>query len=604
MPYIPELVDIIVHNTNSTCGNLYIYTGDNYQVIYSSSDSEITLPTSKPGLNIEIDELECRIPIIKDETTLGLFILHGRPGGYEEDIVTPYIDIVYLALREANNCREMFLANMSHEIRTPLNGILGYTQLLSKTETNEIQKKYISSMSQCSFQLLQLINDILDYSKLSSGKVSITTECFRLNELMCSVMDSMGQRIEEKNQKCDFTIDPLIPDLIVADKNKLIQILINLISNANKFTSPGGRIVIKITQTEEDKLYITVSDTGVGIPKGEHLKIFEAFEQVGCNTNGTGLGLAITKKLVKLLGGDIVVSSTLGEGTSFSFHINYTCQTEINEDDIASMSGIGVLVVGIEKEIVNILREWDLNIISCKTTLEAFRQFITPKTHFDFGILDASEYGIELAKQIKNDRPIFPMIGVGNEYITHDFNLTIQRPVSKIQLFNCILHILSKNNIRESYLGRKSPTVDTMVPFTHFNKDMKILIAEDIIYNSNLLVSMLSLIGYNDIEIANNGRQCIDMIINAHTQSKPYEVLLLDIRMPEMNGYEVIDEYNKRGWKLPHVVVVTASTVSNEKERCRAVGVEYFINKPIELQHLKDVMLRVSERLPSLPKSA
>jgi CheY-like chemotaxis protein len=598
MPYIPELVDIIVHNTNSTCGDLYIYTGDNYQSVYSSPNSKIFTPTSKPILNIEIDEKECRIPIIKNKVILGLFILHGRPGGYEEDIVTPYIDIVYLALYEDNKYKEMFLANMSHEIRTPLNGILGYTQLLSKTETSETQKKYISSMFQCSFQLLQLINDILDYSKLSSGKVSITTECFRLTELTCSVMDSMSQRIEEKNQTCDFIIDPLLPELIVADKNKLIQILINLISNANKFTPRGGKIIINITQADIEKLYITVSDTGIGIPKEEYSKIFEAFERVGCNKNGTGLGLAITKKLVTLLGGDIVVNSTLGEGTSFSFHINYTCQTEINEIDIDSMSGICTLVVGVEKDVVNILKEWGLNVISCKTTLEAFKYFLNPKTHLDFGIINTSECGIELTKQIKTDRPAFPILGVGNEYINHDFDLNIQSPVAKIQLFNCILHILSKNNIRESYLGHKSPTVDTMVPFSYFNKDMKILIAEDIIYNSNLLVSMLSLIGYNDVDIANNGKQCIDMIIDTHNKSKPYEVLLLDIRMPEMNGYEVINEYNKRGWKLPHIVVVTASTVSNEKERCRQVGVEYFINKPIDLQHLRDVMLRVSERLP------
>lgn len=270
------------------------------------------------------------IPIISLTTNLGVICIVNRQSDYKEEMInelSPLIAITQLILGKhkliidfeerdkinPSDSKDLFLANMSHEIRTPANGVIGYGQLLMQTDLNPTQKGYLKSQNQCCLQLMQIINDILDFSKLSSGKMGVHTQCFSPREIVEIVHNTMSQRISEKKQTINFTIDKDVPEFIILDKQKLIQILINLVSNAHKFSDISGCIDVDF-YIVKDKLQITVKDNGIGISEQDICRLFSAFEQIKSSLykTGTGLGLAISSKLAGLLGGDISVKSTLG----------------------------------------------------------------------------------------------------------------------------------------------------------------------------------------------------------------------------------------------------------------------------------------------------
>ena len=217
---------------------------------------------------------------------------------------------------KGNLATQFFLSSLSHEIRTPLNGIIGYNQLLMQTKLKPVQKTYLNSMNKCCIQLMGLINDILDYSKLATDKMGIHNECFSIKEVIDAVNTTIGYRLKEKRQRCRYVISKDLPQYVVSDKNKLTQIIINLVSNANKFTGIGGHITIHISPKDENMLEFAIRDTGIGISEENQAKLFDAFYQIGesVTKTGSGLGLAICKKPVALLGGSIHVESLLGEG--------------------------------------------------------------------------------------------------------------------------------------------------------------------------------------------------------------------------------------------------------------------------------------------------
>ena len=549
----------------------------------------------------------------------------NRVGGYYEElandissciallqlIITKHRLIHHYRTSGKTTGKDLFLANVSHEIRTPANGVIGYGQLLMQTDLSVTQRGYIQQQNQCCIQLMQIINDVLDFSKLSCGKMGVNTECFSLHEVIETVQGTLGHRSNEKKQKLIFEIADSVPDFLILDKQKFTQILMNLVGNAHKFTDIGGTIATTFTLLANNFLAITVEDDGIGISEENQCKLFSAFEQISttmCKT-GTGLGLAICQKLSQLLGGDISVSSTVGVGTKFTFTVKFQPYEEYERGmtrDAKLLKDKTVLVVDDNADnrilISETLFEWGMRPITCASALEALRMVLGDRHNFAVGLIDICMPGIsgtELATQIKEERPGFPLIALSSldTYVTTQaFEYRLDKPINRIQLFNAIHRTLAKSHVPSAYLGSDSDGSSTNSPATRYDKGVKILVTEDVLYNRNLLENFLQGLNYTNVSSAENGRVAFEMLEYAHEIGEPFEILLLDLRMPVMDGYQVISAIRAKGWELPAIVVITASVMDEDRNRCKEAGVKYFINKPIELHQFKDVLLTVTGR--------
>jgi two-component system sensor histidine kinase/response regulator len=502
---------------------------------------------------------------------------------------------------ERDTSAELFLSSLSHEIRTPLNGIVGYTQLLLQTKLDSTQKIYLNSMNHCSIQLMSLINDILDLSKLTTGKMPVNNECFNFKEVVDEVNATLGYKINEKRQKISFNTQNNENTLIVADKSKIIQIMINLISNSIKFTDIGGDIIVSVSIVR-DTVMISVKDNGIGIPEKNQEHIFEPFYQApnSLTKNGSGLGLAICKKLVNLLSGEIHFTSTEGIGTTFTFSFKFEkfekfkIQVEQNSKILRNKY---VLVVddNVDNRLITgeMLFEYDMRPVVCSSAREAIRLINNKRYPFSLALLDICMpdiSGVELAKQIKDVSPELPLIALSS--IDDPINMTnfefyIQKPIHKVKLIDIINKVIGRDSVDKCILDTTEITVDSIIPK---EKQFRILIAEDVENNTNILLKMLESMGYRNIDAVINGEEAIIKIEQEFTKGNPYDILLLDLKMPKVDGFGVAEHIKNKGYVKPKIAALTASVLESDKEACKRLGVKYFIIKPINMNHLRLVL--------------
>jgi two-component system sensor histidine kinase/response regulator len=313
-----------------------------------------------------------------------------------------------------------------------------------------------------------------------------------------------------------------------------------------------------------------------------------------------------------MLGGDINVTSKLGNGSTFYF----TCihvEKEQFEKNLSKNSEIlknkYVLVVDDNEDsrilISDMLFEWKMFPIICASSREALKLISADRYDFEIGLIDISMThidGVQLADKIKDVKPLFPLIAlssVSGFVNTSNFEAKLNKPINKLQIFN-IVHKIITNNLKDSaYIGDNYTSTKKISELSShvskFDKNVKILIAEDILYNQTLLHNMLETLGYHNIDVASNGRETIDKIDTGYKQQNQFIILLLDLRMPVMDGYDVIDHIKNKGYPLPKIVAVTASVLNEDRDRCKKKGVQYFINKPIDMAQLKNVLLKLSK---------
>ena len=520
-------------------------------------------------------------------------------------------------LEAASRFKSEFVANMSHEIRTPMNGVIGACELALREHPPQKIREYLEMIHGSAITLMSLVNDILDFSSIESGRIKFESHQFSLRETVERIYDVFHDRIQEKDLEFAVDIPRDIPDHLIGDPVRLQQIIINLLGNAFKFTD-DGEIVLRIRRqhhtSRELLLAFSVTDTGIGIEKDQIATLFDAFVQVDSSTTkahrGTGLGLAICKKLTELMGGNIWVQSTPGTGSTFSFTARFgiameTVERRNDKGHRTDLVGLKSLVVDdhpVAREALGTL----MASFGCLVTMVASPNeavdicAVTMRENdiFDLILLDHNMdemNGVKLAVEISSlcghdDAPAMVMITGYTASIDQaearkaGISKVLSKPIKRSQLFNELVELFVEND--PSRVPEEITACDTELDFT----GRRVLLVEDNITNQRVAEAVLKSVNF-EVSIANDGVEALAVL-----EKETFDAVLMDVQMPRMDGYEATRRIRTRvGLKTLPIIAMTAHATKGAMEKCLAAGMDDYVSKPLDRMRLLTLLKRCLE---------